>query len=67
MTRSAEDYLPGDLVTCIVGRNLAHIMVVSDRKMPDGNPFVIHNIGSGTREEDRLFEFPVTGHYRIRK
>ncbi len=67
VTRSAEDYLPGDLVTCIVGRNLAHIMVVSDRKMPDGNPFVIHNIGSGTREEDRLFEFPVTGHYRIRK
>ena len=67
VTRSTEDYLPGDLVTCIVGRNLAHIMVVSDRKTSGGVPLVIHNIGSGTREEDRLFEFPVTGHYRIRK
>ena len=65
VTRRAEDYLAGDLVTCTVGRNLAHIMVVSDKKTPDGVPFVIHNIGSGTKEEDRLFEFPITGHYRV--
>jgi uncharacterized protein YijF (DUF1287 family) len=65
VTRRAEDYLGGDLVTCIVGRNLAHIMVVSDKKSSDGVPFVIHNIGSGTKEEDRLFEFPITGHYRV--
>lgn len=25
---------------------------------------VIHNIGSGAKEEDRLFEFPLAGHYR---
>lgn len=65
VTRRAEDYLAGDLVTCTVGRNLAHIMVVSDKKTSDGVPFVIHNIGSGTKEEDRLFEFPITGHYRV--
>ena len=65
VTRRAEDYLAGDLVTCTVGRNLAHIMVVSDKKATDGLPFVIHNIGSGTKEEDRLFEFPITGHYRV--
>jgi len=23
------------------------------------------NIGSGAKEENRLFEFPLTGHYRI--
>jgi uncharacterized protein YijF (DUF1287 family) len=67
ITQDAEDYLPGDLVTCTVGRNLAHIMVVSDRKTDAGVPFVIHNIGSGTREEDRLFNFPMTGHYRIKE
>jgi uncharacterized protein YijF (DUF1287 family) len=67
VTRKVKDYLPGDLVTCIVGRNLAHIMVVSDRKMSDGVPLVIHNIGSGAREEDRLFKFPITGHYRIKE
>ncbi len=62
----AQDYLPGDLVTCIVPRNLAHVMVVSDRKNRDGQPLVIHNIGAGVQEEDRLFEFKITGHYRIK-
>ena len=65
VTRRSEDYLAGDLVTCTVGRNLAHIMIVSEKKTASGVPFVIHNIGSGTKEEDRLFEFPITGHYRV--
>ena len=67
ITRRSEDYLSGDLVTCTVGRNQAHIMIVSDKKTASGVPFVIHNIGSGTKEEDRLFEFPITGHYRVTK
>jgi hypothetical protein len=62
----AQDYLPGDLVTCTVPPNLAHIMVVSDRKNPSGQPLVIHNIGAGVQEEDRLFEFKITGHYRVK-
>ena len=41
-------------------------MIVSDKKTADGVPLVIHNIGSGTREKDRLFEFRITGHYRIK-
>ncbi len=60
-----EDYLPGDLVTCTVPPNRPHIMIVSDKKTKDRVPFVIHNIGSGAKEENRLFEFPITGHYRI--
>jgi hypothetical protein len=40
-------------------------MIVSDRKIKDGIPLVIHNIGSGIKEENRLFDFPLTGHYRI--
>ncbi|MGD7654278.1 MAG: DUF1287 domain-containing protein [Verrucomicrobiales bacterium] len=63
--KSAGDYLPGDLVTCIVPPNRPHIMIVSDRTNDDGTPLVIHNIGGGTREEDRLFEFKLTGHFRI--
>lgn len=59
-------FLPGDLVTCTVPPNLPHIMIVSDRKTEAGVPLVIHNIGGGTREEDRLFEFPLTGHYRVK-
>ena len=42
-------------------------MIVSDRANAKGQPLVIHNIGSGTMEEDRLFEFKFTGHYRIGK
>ncbi|MEW6709604.1 MAG: DUF1287 domain-containing protein [Candidatus Riflebacteria bacterium] len=61
-----EDFRPGDLVTCIVPPNLPHIMVVSDRLSPDGRPLIIHNIGAGAQEEDLLFEFKLTGHYRIK-
>ncbi len=60
-----DDYLPGDIVSCIVGRNLAHIMIVSNKKGGNGVPLVIHNIGNGAKEENRLFDFPMTGHYRI--
>jgi uncharacterized protein len=63
-TQSAADYQPGDLVTCTVPPNLPHIMIVSDRKTDDGRPLVIHNIGRGAREEDCLFAYPLTGHYR---
>ncbi len=65
ITRKKEDYLPGDIVTCTVGRNLAHIMVVSNTQSANGTRLVIHNIGSGTKEEPHLFTFPITGHYRL--
>jgi len=64
VSKKAGDFLPGDLVTCMVG-NRPHIMVVSDKKTPDDVPLVVHNIGAGTREENRLFAFTLTGHYRI--
>jgi hypothetical protein len=62
----AAAYLPGDLVTYRLPGNLPHIGIVSDRRGPSGNPLIIHNIGAGPAEEDRLFDFPVTGHYRYR-
>lgn len=66
ITQNMDDYLLGDMVTCTV-QNRPHIMVVSDKKGNDSTPFVIHNIGRGTQEENRLFEFPLTGHYRIKE
>lgn len=60
-----DNYKPGDMVTCIVPPHLPHIMIVSDKKNSEGVPYVIHNIGAGVQEEDRLFEFELTGHYRI--
>jgi hypothetical protein len=49
----------------MVGGKLPHIMIVSDRKSAAGVPLAIHNIGSGTQEEDVLFAYPLTGHYHI--
>jgi uncharacterized protein YijF (DUF1287 family) len=66
ISNNAVDYIPGDIVTCIIPPHLPHIMIVSDKKNGDGIPFVIHNIGAGAQEEDRLFEFEHTGHYRIK-
>lgn len=62
---NAQDYRPGDIVTCNLPARLPHIMIVSDRKNGMGIPLVIHNIGAGVLEEDRLFAFEHTGHYRI--
>jgi uncharacterized protein YijF (DUF1287 family) len=67
VSKEAGDYKPGDLVTCTVPPNLPHIMIVSDKKTISGRPLVIHNIGAGTKEEDRLFEFELTAHYRIKQ
>ncbi|WP_420332927.1 DUF1287 domain-containing protein [Roseibium sp.] len=60
-------YLPGDLVSQMLPGNLPHIAIVTHYRSQDGKrPLVIHNIGAGTRLEDRLFDFPITGHYRFR-
>jgi uncharacterized protein YijF (DUF1287 family) len=40
-------------------------MIVSDSVGPSGAPLVLHNIGRGAQEEDRLFEFKLTGHFRL--
>jgi len=40
-------------------------MILSDRVAAEGTALIIHNIGSGTKEEDRLFQYELTGHYRL--
>ena len=62
---NAADYQPGDVVTWALGNGRPHIGIVSDRRAEDGvRPLVIHNIGWGAREEDVLFEYRLTGHFR---
>ena len=66
LSDQSSEYEPGDMVTCRIPPNLPHIMIVSDRRSKGDIPLVIHNIGNGTQEEDRLFDFELTGHYRIK-
>lgn len=62
---SAADYLPGDVVAWDLGRGILHIGIVSDPPPGGGTPRVVHNIGSGAREEDILFRYTIIGHYRL--
>lgn len=67
LSQVAADYHAGDVVTVMLPGNLPHIMLVSDKlDLLTNTPFVIHNIGRGTREEAGLFSYPMTGHYRLR-
>jgi uncharacterized protein len=61
---NAKLYLPGDLVTWLLPGNLPHIGIVSNKVASSGNPMIVHNIGRGPQLEDKLFDFPITGHYR---
>ena len=65
VSTQVSKFKAGDIVTCIVPPHLPHMMIVGDRVNRNKIPLVIHNIGSGTQEEDLLFEFQITGHYRI--
>jgi uncharacterized protein YijF (DUF1287 family) len=56
-------YLPGDLVTWRLSTGVPHIGIVSDETR-NGRPLMIHNIGAGTRAEDVLLAFEITGHFR---
>ena len=62
-TSDPSIYKPGDLVTWRLNSGVPHIGIVADGYAPSGVPLVIHNIGAGTREEDILFSFEITGHY----
>ena len=66
ITKNGKDYKPGDIVSWdLNGKGTTHIGVVSNRWNPDTKRYlIIHNIGGGTRLEDRLFDWEITGHYR---
>jgi uncharacterized protein len=66
LVQGAAEWQPGDLFTALVGGNLPHVGIVSDRVAANGNPLIIHNIGMGAREEDALFDHRLTGRFRWR-
>jgi uncharacterized protein YijF (DUF1287 family) len=65
VTKDAQDYKAGELVTWMLPGNLPHIGIVTDRRSADGKrPLIVHNVGRGTELEDMLFRYPITGHYK---
>lgn len=64
ITDDAGDYLPGDVVSWMVG-TLPHIGIVVPVLSDDGERFLlVHNIGRGPEVEDMLFDYPIVGHFR---
>ena len=67
LSRTASDYLAGDIVSWrLTGGGLPHIGVVTRKKFRD-EPLVAHNIGAGTREEACLFDWPMQGWFRFER
>ena len=66
VSSNGDDYKPGDVVTWdLDGKGMTHIGLVSnDWKASEKRYLIIHNIGGGVAEEDRLFAWKVTGHFR---
>jgi uncharacterized protein YijF (DUF1287 family) len=62
----AETFLPGDIVTWDLQLGgTEHVgMVVNVWYKPTQRYLIVHNIGAGTRMEDVLFAWKITGHYR---
>ncbi len=61
-----DDYLPGDVVAWDLGGGVDHIGIVTNLwSESEHRCLIIHNIGAGTRVEDVLFAWRITGHYRI--
>jgi len=68
VTKNADDYAMGDLVTWRLPGNLPHIGIVSNQLVENTKrPKIIHNIGHGPVQDDILFKYEITGHYRFEK
>ena len=62
--KDPKTFQAGDIVTWQLAPGVPHIGIVSDQRSESGTPLMIHNIGEGVREEDVLFAYTITGHYR---
>lgn len=68
ITNDSKDYVPGDIVTWDLPKNLTHIGIVVNQKSADGKRYLIsHNIGAGQVLQDCLFSWKITGHYQYQK
>ncbi|HSF25256.1 MAG TPA: DUF1287 domain-containing protein [Blastocatellia bacterium] len=68
ISKSASDYLPGDVVAWELDNHLLHIGIVSDAVAAQTQAYlVVHNIGSGAKIEDVVLSWKIIGHYRMWK
>src|SRR6478672_2932226 len=62
VSKNANDYKTGELVTWMINGKLPHIGIVTHKKTPDGKrPMLVHNVGGGQVLEDCLFSYDLVG------
>lgn len=62
-----NDYKTGEIVTWMINGKLPHIGIITHKKSIDGNPMIVHNVGSGQVAEDCLFSWEIVGHFKYGK
>jgi len=67
ITQNPKNYKTSDLVTWMIGDKLPHIGIVTHIKSENGNPMIVHNVGSGQVLEDCLLSWKIVGHFRYGK
>lgn len=68
VSKNANDYKTGEIVTWLINNKLPHIGIVTNRKSKDGKRnLIVHNVGNGQVLEDCLFKYEIAGHYKYEK
>ena len=65
ITSERDDYRPGDIVSWNLTNGVPHIGIVINQWSDETKGYLVtHNIGAGTKIEDVLLNWQITGHYR---
>ena len=68
VSKNANDYKTGEIVTWMINDKLPHIGIITNRKSVDGKRnLMVHNVGNGQVLEDCLFSYTIVGHYKYVK
>ena len=66
ISSNPSDFQPGDIVSWELTSGIDHIGIVTNMLSDSGGRYlIVHNIGAGTRVEDVMFAWTITGHYRF--
>ena len=68
VSKNANDYKTGEIVTWMINNKLPHIGIITNRKSTDGKRnLIVHNVGNGQVLEDCLFSYTIVGHFKYVK
>jgi uncharacterized protein YijF (DUF1287 family) len=68
VSKNANEYKTGEIVTWLINNKLPHIGIITNRKSTDGKRnLIVHNVGNGQVLEDCLFSYTIVGHYKYVK